>query len=233
MRPIRYAAALHLALALPSPAGWFVNRPHDQRESRPPADLTDPTPVQPGAAWPNDEKFRWLRADVEIPAMIDGKPAAGQAVGMRLSCGDGGEVWVDGVLQSRFDNDHPALAVLTGNAVAGMTVRVDVQVYGKVQGGDQFGEAALVTIDPDRATRPLALTVHPSRPQGPVPAGLIGLSQGGGMADYDDATAARLREGGFKWFRMDNIFTQVLKEDAGRNRIYDWEDFDRRIDFIA
>lgn len=102
-----------------------------------------------------------------------------------------------------------------------------------MQGGDRFGEAGLVLIDRARASEALTLTVHPAKPEGAVPQGLIGLSQGGGMADYDDTTAAKLKEGGFKWFRMDNIFTQILKDDDKGQRIYDWADFDRRLDFIA
>ena len=53
------------------------------------------------------------------------------------------------------------------------------------------------------------------------------------MSDYDDATARKLKEGGFKWFRMDNIFTGVLKKGQGSELVYDWTDFDRRVDFIA
>ena len=53
-----------------------------------------------------------------------------------------------------------------------------------------------------------------------MPDGLIGLSQGGGMSDYEDATAAKIKEGGFKWFRMDNVLTGALKKGFGRkNRL--------------
>ncbi|HWB05189.1 MAG TPA: hypothetical protein VG796_19310 [Verrucomicrobiales bacterium] len=215
------------------PAAWQVNRPHDQRQNRPPSKLSEPKEIKPGDAWPNDEKFRWLRGDIEIPEMIEGKPAGGRAVGMRFSCGDGGEVWMDGKVQTRFDNDHPSLVLLTPNAAPGARVQVDVQVYGKVQGGDRFGEAKLVLIDAARATGTLSVSVDAAQPAGPVPNGLIGLSQGGGMADYDDSTAAILKEGGFKWFRMDNVFTPVLKKDGKGGITYDWKDFDRRIDFIS
>jgi xylan 1,4-beta-xylosidase len=61
----------------------------------------------------------------------------------------------------------------------------------------------------------------------------VGLSQGGGMSDYEDATAMKLKEGGFKWFRMDNIFTGALKKDKETGElVYNWTDFDKRIDFI-
>jgi len=51
------------------------------------------------------------------------------------------------------------------------------------------------------------------------------------MADYADTTAEKLKTGGFKWFRMDNVFTSVLKNKEGA-ATYDWSDFDRRVDFI-
>ena len=65
-----------------------------------------------------------------------------------------------------------------------------------------------------------------------VPNGIVGLSQGGGMSDYEDATARKLQEGGFKWFRMDNVFTSVLKKDKEGNWTTNWNDFDKRVDFI-
>jgi hypothetical protein len=233
MRLILLAVAVLFSTVQPISADWMVNRPHDQRQSNPPKNLSEAKPIKPGDAWPNDDKFRWLRGEVEIPAEIKDQPANGQCVGLRFSCGDGGEVWLDGQVQTRFDNDHPALVLLTTNAAAGAKVQVDVQVYGKVQGGDRFGEAGLVLIDRKRACEPLTVTVHTSQPTGAVPDGIIGLSQGGGMADYDDATAAKLKEGGFKWFRMDNIFTSVLKRGTNSPFTYDWEDFDRRVDLIA
>lgn len=214
-------------------ADWQVNRPQDQRQTKPPSVLSEPRLIKPGDAWPNDDKFRWLRADLEIPSEINSKPVAGQCVGLRFNCGDGGEVWHDGRLQVRYDNDHPALVLLTTNAAPGAKIRVDVQVYGKVQGGDRFGEANLVVVDRKRACDPLPVIVRADADVGSVPDGLIGLSQGGGLPDYDEATAAKLRAGGFKWFRMDNIFTQVLRKGTNGQPEYHWGDFDRRIDFIA
>ena len=52
------------------------------------------------------------------------------------------------------------------------------------------------------------------------------------MCDYEEATARKLKEGGFKWFRMDNVFTPVLKNSKDGGFVYDWADFDRRVDFI-
>lgn len=212
---------------------WNVLPPFDQRQSRPPKNVSNPKPIQPGDAWPDDQKFRWLIGDLVVPETVGTNATAGRAVGLQVSCGDGGEVWVNDELQTRFDNDHPALAVLAEEAVPGRGVRVAVQVYGKVQGGDKFSEARWVIISKERLREPLALTVRAGRTLGPVPDGLVGLSQGGGLADYEDATARKLKEGGFKWFRMDNVFTGVLKKDKEGQLIYNWTDFDRRIDFMA
>ena len=217
-------AALH--------AQWRVAAPHDGRQAAPPGDMAGAVAVAPGDPWPQDEKFRWMRAELEVPREVDDRATAGQPIGMRIQAGDGGEAWVDGVLQSRFDNDRPALVMIQEHAVPGTRVRVDIQVYGKVQGGDRFGEARWELLDPRRARENAVLRVHAGSDEGAVPRGIVGLSQGGGLADYDDATAAALAKGGFRWFRMDNIFTQVVREKDGVLE-YDWTDFDRRVDFIA
>jgi len=211
---------------------WHVHSAGDQRQAQVPDTFSWGASIQPGDAWPNDDRFRWLVGDLEIPATIDDKASQGMPVGMRLSCGDGGEVWLNGQLAARFDNDHPALVMLSTNATPGRQVRVVMQVYGKVQGGDRFSEAKWVIVDRPRALDRLPLVVDAANVQGPVPDGLIGLSQGGGMADYEEATARKLKEGGFKWFRMDNIFTQVLKAREDGSLVYDWTDFDRRLDFL-
>lgn len=225
-------AALLAGSLLHAAADWRVFPAGDQRQTRPPTEPSGGTPIQPGDPWPTDAKFRWLIGRVEIPATIDKEPTTGRAVGLRINCGDGGEVFVGGELQARFDNDHPALVILADSAVPGAVVPVTVQVYGKVQGGDRFGEAHLVLIDAPRASGRLALTVDPRRELGPVPRGLLGLSQGGGVSDYEPATARKLKEGGFQWFRMDNIFTSVLKKGEGGALRYDWADLDRRVDFL-
>jgi hypothetical protein len=227
------ALAALLATGATVEAAWLVNRPHDQRQAKAPVSFSDAKPLKPGDPWPNDEKFRWLRGEFDLPALLEGKPVDGQCVGLRFNCGDGGEVLVDGRVQGRYDNDHPALVLLTTNAAPDMRFQVEAQVYGKVQGGDRFGEAALVLIDRKRACEPLSLTVQASQEAGEVPDGIVGLSQGGGVSDYEDATAAKLKAGGFKWFRMDNVFTQVLKKSTNGQPQYDWADFDRRIDFLA
>ncbi len=211
----------------------MVSRPHEGRQTKVPASFSESTPIKPGDAWPNDDKFRWLRGDLELPELLNNKPVTGECVGLRFSCGDGGEIFTDGRVRARYDNDHPALVLLTTNARPAQKIQVDVQVYGKVQGGDRFGEASLVIVERQRACEPLTLTVEPGQVIGPVPDGLVGLSQGGGMSDYEEATAAKLKEGGFKWFRMDNVFTQVLKKGTNGQFVHDWRDLDRRIDFMA
>lgn len=222
-------AALSPASAL---ADWRVLSAGDQRQTRPPKDASGGTPIKPGDRWPTDQKFRWLIGDLEIPETIGKEASSGKAVGLQLNCGDGGEVFLSDQIQTRFDNDHPALVLVAPKAVPGEAVRVTVQVYGKVQGGDKFDQANWVIIDPKRADGHVDLTVDLTHELGSVPNGIVGLSQGGGMADYEDATARKLQEGGFKWFRMDNVFTSVLKKNAEGDLIYDWKDFDRRVDFI-
>ncbi len=235
-RPLAFLAlglALSSLIETSSLADWQVVTAGDERQSRPPKKFDQATPIKPGDRWPTDNKFRWLIGELEVPELIGKQPAAGRIVGLQLNVGDGGEVWLGGELQSRFDNDHPALVIVTTNAVPGAKVRVEVQVYGKVQGGDRFDQANWTFVDAKVAMRPLELSVDPQRVLGVVPDGIVGLSQGGGVSDYEDATAQKLHAGGFKWFRMDNVLTGVLKKDKTSGElVYDWKDFDRRIDFI-
>ena len=225
--------AVLLTATLSAPAQWRVLSPSDQRQSQPPKNFSEGAPIKLGDPCPDDQKFRWLVAELEIPATVGNEPTAGKVVGLQINCGDGGEVYINDVLQARYDNDHPALVILTEAAVPGTKARVAIQVYAHVQGGDKFDQANWVIIESKRAKVPLVLTVAADRPAGKVPDGIVGLSQGGGVSDYEDATARKLKEGGFKWFRMDNIFTGVLKAGQGTNLDYDWTDFDRRVDFIA
>lgn len=232
------AGVLSCLMLAPLSAEWKVLPPTGERSSLPKSIPGEAKPIKVGDEWPQDNQFRWLIGEFEIPAQIDNRPTAGKPVGMRINCGDGGAVYLNGELQSRYDNDHPALVLVSEKAVPGTRVRIEVQVYGKIQGGDKFDEAAWTLIDPVRALERLSITVNASKPLEPVPDGIIGLSQGGGMADYEDATAAKLKEGGFKWFRMDNVFTNVLKKpeagpSSGEEFVYDWSDFDKRLDFIV
>jgi hypothetical protein len=235
--PIATAAGVAFACALvaaspPSQAEWKVLPAQENRTSLPESVPPDAQPIGVGDELPDDQKFRWLIGDLEIPAEIEGKPTAGEPVAVRLNCADGGEVFVDGAFYSRFDNDRPALVLVSQRAEPGKRVRLAVQIYAKVQGGTQFGEANWVIVDVPRAREALPITVNVAKSLGSVPDGIAGLSQGGGMSDYDDATAAKLREGGFKWFRMDNVLTNALKKNDAGEVVYDWEDFDRRVDFM-
>lgn len=222
-----------LLISAPPADQWRVSPAHDQRQSAPPGAGAEARPIRLGDSVPDEGKFRWLTADLAIPETIDNKASAGLPVGLQISAGDGGEIWVNGQLKVRYDNDHPGLVLISERAVPGATVQLAVQAYAKVQGGDKFDEAKWVLVDPERAHGRLALTVDPSRLLGDVPNGIAGLSQGGGLADYEDAIARRLREGGFKWFRMDNILTAVVKRTDDGTLSYDWTDFDRRVDFIV
>jgi hypothetical protein len=221
-----------LVVLSPVKAEWKVLPPTDQRTALPATVPGEAESIQPGDKWPQDSRFRWLIGDLMIPELIDDRPARHQPVGLQFNCGDGGAVYLDGELYARYDNDHPALVLVSERAEPGRKVHIAVQVYGVIQGGDTFAEARWVIVEPARAREAVRLEVEIARRRGPVPNGIVGLSQGGGLADYEDATAAKLREGGFKWFRMDNILTHVLKEKDGE-LVYEWDDFDRRADFIV
>ncbi len=82
---------------LSAPAQWRVFSPSDQRQSQPPKNFSEGTPIKLGDACPNDQKFRWLVAELEIPATIGNESTAGKVVGLQFNCGDGGEVYVNGV----------------------------------------------------------------------------------------------------------------------------------------
>lgn len=180
--------------------------------------------------------FAWFRAQVTVPQSIDGKPTTGQPVCLRWNAGDGGEVYVRGELQSRYDNDHPPLILLSEKATPGENVPVAVRVFmgpgDDSEADSQLSECALVIESRNRIQHPLSIVVDGSKSQGKLPKIFAGLSQGGGMPDYDPATAAKFREIGIKWFRMDNVLTNVVKRKDDGSLYYDWEDFDRRVDFI-
>lgn len=212
-------------------AQWRVVGESDVRQAKPKDLPPVGSAVQVGDDLPNNQKFRWLVADLVIPEAIEGQPISGKTIGLQFNAADGGEIYVAGQLEGRYDNDHPLLAVIANHARPGAAVPVAVQVFGNVQGGGKLDEAKLVIVPEDR-TRPCKLNVDTEARLGPIPDGLIGLSQGGGMSDYNDATAAKLKAGGFKWFRMDNILTTAAKKNSSGKLTYDWTDFDRRLDFI-
>jgi hypothetical protein len=210
---------------------WRMISDHEGRQSLPEKFGSGGTPYHVGDDWPQDQRFRWLAAELQIPENIHGERTAGRTVGLQFSCSDGGEVYVADQLQGRYDNDHPLLVVLSEKASPGQIVRVAAQVFGAVQGAGKFDQAELVLLPPDRC-QPAQLVVDAQSNGGAVPEGLIGLSQGGGMSDYDDATAAKLREGGFKWFRTDNVLTEALRKNEQGELVYDWKALDQRVDFI-
>jgi hypothetical protein len=210
---------------------WRAVSESDSRQGLPEKFPSGGKEYNVGDDWPKDQRFRWLVAELEIPEVIGGQPTARKAVGLQFNCGDGGEVYVAGHLQGRYDNDHPLLVTLADKVSLKQKVSVAVQVFGTVQGGGKLDEAKFVLLPADR-TQVVNMSVDVQSQAGVVPNGLIGLSQGGGMSDYDDATAAKLKEGGFKWFRMDNVLTSALKKDTENKFVYDWTDFDRRLDFM-
>jgi hypothetical protein len=213
-------------------AAWVVLPPDDQRRPLPKDVPADAKEIKPGDPWPNDNKYRWVIGTLDIPEQIEKRPTRGQPIGMHFDCGDGGEIWVDGALQSRYDNDHPSLVYISDAAEPGKKVQIAVLVYAKVQGGDRFGRADWAIIDPARARDRLKITVDAAALGENVPNGLVGLSQGGGMADYNDDTAKKLREGGFKWFRMDNVLTSSVKKGDDGKLVYDFSEMDKRVDFM-
>ncbi|MEX2169657.1 MAG: hypothetical protein WD851_10120 [Pirellulales bacterium] len=210
---------------------WQIVSEDDGRQTLPEEFPSGGKPFKVGDELPQDQRFRWLTAVLDISTTSDGQSTAGETVGLQFNCSDGGEVYVAGKLQSRFDNDHPALVILADKAEPSQKVPVAVQVFGKVQGGGKFDEANIVLLPNDRI-QPAKILVDVDAITGAVPEGLIGLSQGGGISDYEDATAAKLKEGGFKWFRTDNVFTQALKKNEQGEFVYDWSAFDQRLDFI-
>ncbi len=190
--------------------------------------------VAPGVKFKMGEgENGWLRARISIPEIIDGKVVKGYPIALHISTGEGGEIYVDGDLQSRYDNDHPGAALLTKHAVVGETHTVAIRVFGPVAGEKDVGfdQAELKIISPKKVNIPCEIYINPGKITGPLPHPLSGLSQGGGMVDYEQETAEALAKLRPRWFRMDNVLTAVVREENGR-LVYDWSDFDRRIDFI-
>lgn len=213
-------------------------RAEDNREfARPDYDDSGWQVVDVGHKW-KSAGYAWFRAVIEIPDSIDGKSTKGQAVGLEWNACDGGECYLDGKVFCRYDNDHPALIVLTdgsGNRIAGRTRVVAVRVFMGPDTSEHEGKldhAKLVIIDPKIIKQPFEIKVDASRKIGPMPHVFAGLSQGAGLPDYDDSTAAIFKEWGFKWFRMDNVLTNALKKNDDGTTRYDWTDLDKRLDFM-
>jgi len=205
----------------------------DRREAAPGKIPDSAESVHVGFKWQGKRDWAWFVADCVIPEKVEGVTVAGKPLGIRISCGEGGAVFVDSELRTRYDNDKPALVLVSEKARPGRRVRLAVHAHGHLnrEGEVRFSEGRWEILSAERALKPVILTVDPSRVGKPVPEGIVGLSQGGCMADYEDATAEALRRAGFKWFRMDNVLTSCVKEADGKS-VYDFTDLDRRVDFI-
>ncbi len=198
-------------------------------------EVTDWRPVNVGEAFRGSDRGAWLRAEVEIPRQIDGQPVDGRAVGLKLNSDFGGEIYVNGRLQSRYDNDHAGMALLTRRARPGQKVPVAIRVFRDVSdpGKEQsLGQAEFTLVEPHRAQERTVIRLDASRRDGMLPEALIGLSQGAGLPVYSDEIAARFRQLGVRWFRMDNILTNAVRRDEEGRLVYDWSDLDRRLEFM-
>jgi len=187
-----------------------------------------------GTKWkcPN---YAWLRGKVTIPEKIQEKPTTGQIVGIRVNSGDGGECYLDGRLYCRYDNDHPAMIVLSRDAKPGQVFNVAVRVFmgpDTAEHDADLSNSELCIIDRSAIEKPFAVKVDAKKRIGPMPRSFSGFSQGGGLPDYDDATAALFRGLGIKWFRMDNVLTNAVKTNDDGTTRYDWADLDKRLDFM-
>jgi len=190
--------------------------------------------VAPGAKFKMREGEKgWLRAWISIPARIEDKEAKGNPVALYISTSEGGEIYVDGDLQSRYDNDHPGAGLLTRKAIPGERHLVEIKVFGPVEGEKEvsFDQAELKVLTQEKVGKPCYIYVNPRKIKGDLPRPLAGLSQGGGMPDYNPETAEALLPLHPRFFRMDNVLTSVVREENGK-LIYDWSDFDKRVDFI-
>lgn len=190
--------------------------------------------VSLGYKW-KSSKYAWFRCTVSIPAEINGVSTEGKAVGLKFNACDGGECYLNGKLFTRFDNDHPALLVLTKKAKQGDAVPVAVRAFMGPDDSEHdgsLGESNFVVIDKKLIETPFVIKVNAGKQLGALPKSFAGVSQGAGLPDYDDSTAAALKETGIKWFRMDNLLTNAVKKGADGKPYYDWSDLDKRLDFM-
>lgn len=213
---------------------WYWTSEDRKEFSQPNYPCLDWDIVKVGAKFKMKEgEFGWLKAWVRIPEKIDEQSVKGLPVAMFVSTSEGGEIYVDGKLQARYDNDHPGAALLSKHAVPGEVHTLAIRVFGPVMGEREvvFEQAELKIIPFEKANKPCLIRINPRNIQGILPRPLAGISQGGGMADYEPDTALALKDLKPLWFRMDNVLTSVVREENGK-LVYDWTDFDRRIDFI-
>lgn len=193
------------------------------------------SPLKTGERFKARGEGAWLKAEVVIPEHIGGIAAQGKPIGLRINSDSGGEIYVQGALQMRYDNDHAGMALLTRSAAPGTKVLVAVRAFRSLGDENQdqsLGEAVLVLLDPARVNKPANVRIHLSKKTGDFRRSFAGMSQGWGMADYNDDTAARFRDIRIEWFRMDNIFTDAVKRGTSGELVFDWTGLDRRLDFM-
>ncbi|MGB9876656.1 MAG: GH39 family glycosyl hydrolase [bacterium] len=213
-----------LPLFILNPIVWFWHK----------GDVNEWLAVKPKEKFKMREgEWGWLRARISIPEKVEGKDSRGQPIALFISTGEGGEIYVDGKLQSRYDNDHPGAALLTRRAIPGENHTVEIKVFGPVAGEKEVGfdQADLKILPQKKVELPCKIFVKTNKIVGELPRPLAGLSQGGGMPDYSVETAKALSLLHPRFFRMDNILTSVVKE-KNNELVYDWSDFDKRVDFI-
>jgi len=235
----RLLAVIFLLVLLTTPASavsmkWKFSTQDSRDFARPDFDDSSWQEVTVGHKW-KSAGFAWFRSYIKIPDEVDGNPTKGQAIGLRWNACDGGECYVDGKIYTRYDNDHPALVVLSESAKPGELVHVAVRVFmgpDTAEHEGSLGQAELCIVDPKLVKDEFLVTIDPGKRLGPLPRSFAGLSQGAGLPDYDDATAATFRSVGIKWFRMDNLLTNAVKKNEDGTLRYDWSDLDKRLDFM-
>jgi len=228
------SATVSVGHADPIEASWKMFR-RDRHENAPPSGIPgDAKDVKVKDKWRTNNDFWWVMADLTIPARVKGTATAGRPLAIEFGCAAGGDIYVDGELQARYDNDHPALVLLDEAAQPGRKFRLAALAYGQLgsEGESEFSQAEWVLVNERRARQAQVIRVAPQQPIREVPEGLIGLSQGGGMADYEDATAEKLRQGGFRWFRMDNVLTSAVRREQSGRYVYDFADLEKRVRFM-
>ena len=213
---------------------WRFSKDNNRDFAKPDFDDSGWPSVTVGYKW-KSPGYAWFRSKIRIPDGIDGKSTAGEAVGLKWNACDGGECYLNGQVFCRYDNDHPALVVLTDKARPGGVVSVAARVF---MGPDtsehdgSLGQAELCIIDPKLIKQPFEIKVDAAKRTGPMPYSFAGFSQGAGLPDYDDSTAAAFKNLGIKWFRMDNVLTNAVKTNPDGTTRYDWSDLDKRLDFM-
>lgn len=213
---------------------WKFAAQDNRDYARPDFDDSDWESVSVEHKW-KSAGFAWFRCSVPIPAEIDGKSTDGEVVAIKWNACDGGECYVNGGVYTRYDNDHPALVILSKNAKPGESVPVAVRVFmgpNTSEHEGSLGECNYVIVDRKLVDEPFEVRVDVTAQQGTLPRVFAGLSQGAGLPDYSDETANLLRDVGIKWFRMDNVLTNAVKKNEDGSIRYDWEDLDKRLDFM-